>query len=98
MGAAGVFRQPLLLGQEGSGAANFFVRAARGVRTFDPLPKGGLVDLTLSRFSSRAIYDVGKTMKGRTIRMRRGRACSMPPLSSTSSSLRARMRNGSHRG
>jgi hypothetical protein len=37
-------------------------------------------------------------MKGRTIRMRRGRVCSMPPLSSTPSSLRARMRNGSHRG
>jgi uncharacterized repeat protein (TIGR03943 family) len=43
--------------------------AAQGVGTFDPLPKGDPVDLTLSQFSSRAIYDSGKTMKGRTIRM-----------------------------
>lgn len=42
---------------------------AQGIGTFDPLPNADPVDLTLSQFSSRAIYDSGKTMKGRTIRM-----------------------------
>ncbi|MEU9207686.1 TIGR03943 family protein [Streptomyces sp. NPDC048415] len=42
---------------------------AQGIGTFDPLPKEDPVDLTLSQFSSRAIYDSGKTMKSRTIRM-----------------------------
>ncbi|MFJ6838504.1 hypothetical protein [Streptomyces sp. NPDC091209] len=35
----------------------------------DSLPKDDLVDLPLSRFSSRASYDSGKTLKGRTVRM-----------------------------
>ncbi|MFF7602658.1 TIGR03943 family putative permease subunit [Streptomyces mirabilis] len=43
--------------------------AAQGIGTFSALPEGDTVDLTLSQFSSRAIYDRGRTMKGRTIRM-----------------------------
>ncbi|WP_330308430.1 MULTISPECIES: TIGR03943 family putative permease subunit [unclassified Streptomyces] len=43
--------------------------AAQGIGKFDALPKGDPVDLTLSQFNSRAIYDSGRTMKGRTIRM-----------------------------
>ncbi|MDX2932351.1 TIGR03943 family putative permease subunit [Streptomyces ipomoeae] len=43
--------------------------AARGVGTFDPLPKGDPVELTLGEFSSRAIYDSRRSLKGRTVRM-----------------------------
>ncbi|MFI6008669.1 TIGR03943 family putative permease subunit [Streptomyces sp. NPDC051243] len=43
--------------------------AAQGIGTFPALPKGDPVDLTLGEFTSRALYDSGRTMKGRTIRM-----------------------------
>ncbi|MGP4011154.1 TIGR03943 family putative permease subunit [Streptomyces sp. 4N124] len=43
--------------------------AAQGIGTFPALPQGDPVDLTLSQFTSRALYDSGRTMKGRTIRM-----------------------------
>jgi uncharacterized repeat protein (TIGR03943 family) len=43
--------------------------AARGVGAFPPLPRGEPVDLTLGQFTSRAMYDSGRTMTGRTIRM-----------------------------
>ncbi|MGP4086081.1 TIGR03943 family putative permease subunit [Streptomyces sp. KR55] len=43
--------------------------AAQGIGTFPALPEGDPVDLTLSQFTSRALYDSGRTMKGRTIRM-----------------------------
>ncbi|WP_422664545.1 TIGR03943 family putative permease subunit [Streptomyces mirabilis] len=43
--------------------------AAQGIGKFSALPKGEPVDLTLSQFSSRAIYDSAKTLKGRTVRM-----------------------------
>lgn len=43
--------------------------AAQGIGKFSALPKGDPVDLTLSQFSSRAIYDSAKTLKGRTVRM-----------------------------
>ncbi|MFE7767669.1 TIGR03943 family putative permease subunit [Streptomyces sp. NPDC057438] len=43
--------------------------AAQGIGKFHALPKGDPVDLTLSEFTSRAMYDSGRTMKGRTIRM-----------------------------
>jgi uncharacterized repeat protein (TIGR03943 family) len=44
-------------------------RAAQGVGTFPALPSGDLVDLTLGEFTSRAIYDSGKSLTGRTVRM-----------------------------
>ncbi|MFD5478615.1 TIGR03943 family putative permease subunit [Streptomyces hawaiiensis] len=43
--------------------------AAQGIGKFPALPKGDPVDLTLAEFTSRAMYDSGRTMKGRTIRM-----------------------------
>lgn len=43
--------------------------AAQGIGKFPALPKGDPVDLTLAEFTSRAMYDSGKTMKGRTIRL-----------------------------
>jgi uncharacterized repeat protein (TIGR03943 family) len=44
-------------------------RAAQGVGTFPALPSGDPVRLTLGEFSSRAIYDSGRSLKGRTVRM-----------------------------
>lgn len=44
-------------------------RAAQGVGTFPALPAGDPVELTLGEFSSRAIYDSGRSLKGRTVRM-----------------------------
>ncbi|MGW0761935.1 TIGR03943 family putative permease subunit [Streptomyces sp. NPDC002814] len=44
-------------------------RAAQGVGTFPALPAGDPVRLTLAEFSSRAIYDSGRSLKGRTVRM-----------------------------
>lgn len=44
-------------------------QGAEGIGTFPALPAGDPVDLTLGEFSSRAMYDSGRTMKGRTIRM-----------------------------
>ncbi|MFF3878543.1 TIGR03943 family putative permease subunit [Streptomyces sp. NPDC001978] len=44
-------------------------RTAQGVGTFPALPHGNPVDLTLGAFTSRAIYDSGRSLKGRTIRM-----------------------------
>ncbi|MGW0846097.1 TIGR03943 family putative permease subunit [Streptomyces sp. NPDC002787] len=43
--------------------------AARGVGTFPALPGGDPVELTLGEFSSRAIYDSERSLKGRTVRM-----------------------------
>ncbi|MEU0968094.1 TIGR03943 family protein [Streptomyces sp. NPDC005917] len=44
-------------------------RAAQGVGAFPALPAGNPVRLTLAEFSSRAIYDSGRALKGRTVRM-----------------------------
>lgn len=44
-------------------------RAAQGVGTFPALPAAGPVDLTLGQFTSRAVYDSGSSLKGRTVRM-----------------------------
>lgn len=44
-------------------------RAAQGVGTFPALPAGDPVELTLAAFSSRAIYDSGRSLTGRTVRM-----------------------------
>ncbi|MET9090339.1 TIGR03943 family protein [Streptomyces sp. NPDC004237] len=44
-------------------------RAAQGVGTFPALPAGNPVELTLAAFSSRAIYDSGRSLTGRTVRM-----------------------------
>ncbi len=43
--------------------------AAQGVGTFPELPAGDPVDLTLGEFTSRAIYDSERSLKGRTVRM-----------------------------
>lgn len=43
--------------------------AAQGVGTFPALPAGNPVALTTAEFSSRAIYDSGRSLKGRTVRM-----------------------------
>ncbi|WAX82132.1 TIGR03943 family putative permease subunit [Streptomyces sp. KMM 9044] len=43
--------------------------AAQGIGTFPALPGGDPVDLALGEFTSRALYDSGRTMKNRTIRM-----------------------------
>ena len=44
-------------------------KAAQGVGTFPALAAGDPVDLTLAQFSSRAIYDSGRSLKGRTVRL-----------------------------
>ncbi|MFI9760617.1 TIGR03943 family putative permease subunit [Streptomyces sp. NPDC051963] len=44
-------------------------QAAQGIGTFPALPSGDPVELTLGEFSSRAIYDSGRSLKGRTVRM-----------------------------
>ncbi|MCX4763554.1 TIGR03943 family protein [Streptomyces sp. NBC_01275] len=44
-------------------------RAAQGVGTFPALPAGDPVALTVAEFSSRAIYDSGRSLKGRTVRL-----------------------------
>ncbi|MFF5960158.1 TIGR03943 family putative permease subunit [Streptomyces luteogriseus] len=44
-------------------------RAAQGVGTFPALPSGSPVDLALGEFGSRAVYDSGRSLKGRTVRL-----------------------------
>ncbi|MEU4653407.1 TIGR03943 family protein [Streptomyces sp. NPDC023723] len=44
-------------------------RAAQGVGAFPALPSGDPVTLTLAEFSSRAIYDSERSLKGRTVRL-----------------------------
>ncbi|WP_432076162.1 TIGR03943 family putative permease subunit [Streptomyces wuyuanensis] len=44
-------------------------RAAENVGTFPALPAGDPVDLSVSQFGSRAAYDSGYSLKGRTIRL-----------------------------
>ncbi|MGC4975166.1 hypothetical protein ACLQ2D_19915 [Streptomyces sp. DT199] len=44
-------------------------RAAQGVGTFPALPSGNPVDLALVEFGSRAVYDSGRSLKGRTVRL-----------------------------
>ncbi|MCX5559188.1 TIGR03943 family protein [Streptomyces sp. NBC_00038] len=44
-------------------------RAAQGVGTFPALPSGDPVALTLGEYTSRAIYDSGKSLTGRAVRM-----------------------------
>ncbi len=43
--------------------------AAEGVGAFPALPAGDPVDLSVAAFSSRAIYDSGHSLKGRTVRL-----------------------------
>ncbi|MDV7220649.1 TIGR03943 family putative permease subunit [Streptomyces prunicolor] len=44
-------------------------RAAQGVGTFSALPAGKVLDISVAQYSSRAIYDTGHSLKGRTLRM-----------------------------
>ncbi|MEV7736983.1 TIGR03943 family protein [Streptomyces sp. NPDC088921] len=44
-------------------------RAAQGVGTFPALPAGDPVELSVASFTSRAIYDSGRSLKGRTVRL-----------------------------
>ncbi|MFJ5156604.1 TIGR03943 family putative permease subunit [Streptomyces sp. NPDC088353] len=44
-------------------------RAAQGVGTFPPLPSGDPVDLSVAAFTSRAVYDSDRSLKGRTVRL-----------------------------
>jgi uncharacterized repeat protein (TIGR03943 family) len=44
-------------------------RAAQGIGTFPALPARDPVDLSVAQFSSRAIYDSGHSLKGRTVRL-----------------------------
>ncbi|KUN99690.1 TIGR03943 family putative permease subunit [Streptomyces caeruleatus] len=44
-------------------------RAAQGIGHFPALPAGNPVALTLAEFSSRAIYDSGRSLWGRTVRL-----------------------------
>ncbi|MCK8433621.1 TIGR03943 family protein [Streptomyces sp. D2-8] len=44
-------------------------RANRGIGTFPALPDGDPVDLALGEFGSRAVYDSGRSLKGRTVRL-----------------------------
>ncbi|MFJ8592288.1 TIGR03943 family putative permease subunit [Streptomyces sp. NPDC093598] len=43
--------------------------AARGLGTFPALPSGDPVDLDLGEFGSRAVYDSGRSLEGRTVRL-----------------------------
>ncbi|MFG2370101.1 TIGR03943 family putative permease subunit [Streptomyces sp. NPDC048504] len=44
-------------------------RAAQGVGAFPALPAGKVLDISVAQYSSRAIYDTGRSLKGRTLRM-----------------------------
>ncbi|MFI7408390.1 TIGR03943 family putative permease subunit [Streptomyces sp. NPDC049627] len=44
-------------------------QAAQGVGTFPALPSGDPVELTVGEFGSRAIYDSGRSLAGRTVRL-----------------------------
>ncbi|ELP71292.1 TIGR03943 family putative permease subunit [Streptomyces turgidiscabies] len=44
-------------------------RAAQGVGTFPALPAGDPLELTVGEFGSRAIFDSGRSLKGRTVRL-----------------------------
>lgn len=44
-------------------------RAAQGVGTFPALPDGDPVTLTVAEYGSRAVYDSGRSLKGRTVRL-----------------------------
>lgn len=44
-------------------------RAAQGVGTFPALAAGDPVELTVAEFGSRAIYDSGRSLAGRTVRL-----------------------------
>ncbi|MER7894691.1 TIGR03943 family protein [Streptomyces sp. NPDC096046] len=44
-------------------------RAIQGVGTFPALPAGDPVDLGLGEFGSRAVYDSGRSLHGRTVRL-----------------------------
>ncbi|MFE6620720.1 TIGR03943 family putative permease subunit [Streptomyces sp. NPDC057740] len=44
-------------------------RAAQGIGHFPALPAGNPVELTLAEFGSRAIYDSGRSLSGRTVRL-----------------------------
>nr|WP_168500118.1 TIGR03943 family protein [Streptomyces sp. RLB1-33]QIY76021.1 TIGR03943 family protein [Streptomyces sp. RLB1-33] len=44
-------------------------RAAQGVGTFPALPADNPVDLSVASFTSRAIYDSGRSLEGRTVRL-----------------------------
>ncbi|GAA2301531.1 hypothetical protein GCM10010234_50570 [Streptomyces hawaiiensis] len=44
-------------------------RADQGVGTFPALPSGNPVDLALGEFGSRAVYDSGRSLTGRTVRL-----------------------------
>lgn len=44
-------------------------RAAQGVGTFAALPAGNPLVISVAQYSSRAIYDSGHSLKGRTLRM-----------------------------
>ncbi|WP_425579460.1 TIGR03943 family putative permease subunit [Streptomyces lacrimifluminis] len=44
-------------------------RAAQGVGTFRALPAGNPLELTVGEFSSRAVFDSGRSLKGRTVRL-----------------------------
>ncbi|MEV6480701.1 TIGR03943 family protein [Streptomyces sp. NPDC051576] len=43
--------------------------AAQGVGSFPALPTGKVLDISVAQYSSRAIYDSGHSLKGRTLRM-----------------------------
>ncbi|MFJ9633601.1 TIGR03943 family putative permease subunit [Streptomyces sp. NPDC101175] len=43
--------------------------AAQGVGTFPALPAAKVLDISVAQYSSRAIYDTGHSLKGRTLRM-----------------------------
>lgn len=44
-------------------------RAAQGVGVFPALPAGDPLEIGVGEFASRAIYDSGRSLKGRTVRM-----------------------------
>ncbi|WP_371661145.1 TIGR03943 family protein [Streptomyces sp. NBC_00280] len=44
-------------------------QAAQGVGTFPALAAGNPLELTVGEFSSRAIFDSGRSLKGRTVRL-----------------------------
>ncbi|MFI9170729.1 TIGR03943 family putative permease subunit [Streptomyces lincolnensis] len=44
-------------------------QAAQGVGSFPALPAGDPVELTVAEFGSRAVYDSGRSLTGRTVRL-----------------------------
>jgi uncharacterized repeat protein (TIGR03943 family) len=60
---------PPALGSDTAGQAGSVLAAENAPSDYTPLPPGDPVELTLLDYASRAVYDAGKTLRGRSLRL-----------------------------